>query len=63
MIYLTKENYNNERDGTESLSDWFGSDLEARTDGASVFWDVEHSCRALEPIENWVAEHQGRELY
>ncbi|KAG0652930.1 Oxidase ustYa [Hyphodiscus hymeniophilus] len=30
----------------------------ARFGKASVSWDVEHSCRALAPIEQWVAEHQ-----
>jgi hypothetical protein len=63
MTYLTNENHTKGRDVTESPSDWFGNDLEAWTKGDSVFWDVEHSCRALEPIENWAAGHQGRELY
>ena len=36
-------------------------DLVARNRGLVGFWDVEHSCRALEPIEDWVAAHQFAE--
>jgi 16S rRNA G966 N2-methylase RsmD len=35
--------------------------FEAQSRGASSFWDVEHSCRALEPIEDWVKAYQGVE--
>ena len=30
----------------------------ANRKGPSVFWDVEHSCRAMAPIQEWVAAHQ-----
>jgi hypothetical protein len=60
MTYFGHENHNmSRRDGSESPADGFGNnDVQARAGAASVFWDVEHSCRALEPIEEWVAAHQ-----
>ena len=38
-------------------------DLVARMESGSVSWDVDHSCRALAPIEEWVAAHQVSELF
>jgi hypothetical protein len=59
MIYFSNESY-----GMKVSSDSFENpELIARTKRPSVNWDVEHSCRALEPIEEWVAAHQGTEGY
>ena len=52
-------NQSNSTSKTKPHSDSFvNPDLVARVKSASVFWDVEHSCRALPPIEEWVAAHQ-----
>ena len=60
MTYFRNENHNiSRRDGNESPADDFGNnDMQPRAGGDSFFWDVEHSCRALEPIDEWVAAHQ-----
>ena len=34
------------------------TDIGAVAMSSSVYRDVEHSCRALAPIEDWVASHQ-----
>lgn len=68
MIYWWNENYTTTlADGTKVHSDLYqNQDLEARTKGAFVFWDVEHSCRETEPIEEWVKQNspfpQGKSL-
>lgn len=48
---------------TMPYSDYVNPDLLPRVRSASVSWDVEHSCRALAPIEEWVAAHQLDENY
>jgi hypothetical protein len=59
MTYFWNENRTSRRDGLESPADGIGNyDVQVRAGGATHFWDVEHSCRALEPIEGWAAAHQ-----
>ena len=59
MTYWWNKNYTSTMpDGREVHSDWFDSlDLDDRATNSSVFWNIEHSCRMFEPIEDWVNRH------
>lgn len=47
-------------DGKKVHSDSFkGLSLEERAVGAKVHWDVEHKCREIQPIEDWVNQRNG----
>ena len=59
MTYFKNENHTSGGEEVRGPLWEGGKDLANSTIGDSLFWDVEHSCRALEPIEAWVAEHQG----
>ena len=47
-------------DGRERHSDWFESlNPDERATNSSVFWDIEHSCRMFEPIDEWGKQHSA----
>jgi hypothetical protein len=59
MTYYLDGNMTSQVDGARGEMTKDGMNyLQARST-VSHFWDVEHSCRALEPIEAWVAGHQA----
>ena len=49
-----------DENGRERHSDWFESlSPDERATNSSIFWDVEHSCRMFEPIDEWGKRHHG----
>ncbi|KAL8991045.1 MAG: hypothetical protein Q9169_007963 [Polycauliona sp. 2 TL-2023] len=60
MTYWWNKNYtiSDDETGRESHSKWFESlSPDERATNSSVFWDVEHSCRMFEPIDEWGKRH------
>ena len=59
MTYWWNENYTvSWEDGQEVHSEWFNSlSIDERAKNGHKMWDIEHSCRLFEPIEEWVAKH------
>jgi len=59
MTYWWNKNYTTTlSDGTEVYSEWYkNADTKARSKGSFVNWDIEHSCRDTEPLEEWVKAH------
>ena len=45
--------------GEPSQSEWYKSmNYYERFENAQFFWDIDHTCNRLEPLEEWVAEHR-----
>ncbi|KAL9611176.1 MAG: hypothetical protein Q9167_004161 [Letrouitia subvulpina] len=61
MTYWWNKNYTvSDEDGRERHSDWFESlNPDERATNSSVFWDIEHSCRMFEPIDEWGKRHSA----
>ncbi|KAL8924201.1 MAG: hypothetical protein Q9208_004165 [Pyrenodesmia sp. 3 TL-2023] len=60
MIYWWNRNYTtfNEH-GEPYQSEWYKSlNFYERFENAEFFWDIDHTCNRLEPLEEWVAEHR-----
>ncbi|KAL9037219.1 MAG: hypothetical protein Q9214_005797, partial [Letrouitia sp. 1 TL-2023] len=58
---MWNKNYTvSDEDGREQHSDWFESlNPDERATNSSVFWNIEHSCRMFEAIDEWGKRHSA----
>lgn len=63
MAYWWNSNYSyKDADGVEHLTKYYlDKTPKERAYGSYLMWDVEHQCRNLDLITDWVAKHQVRE--